>query len=63
LVVSVMALPVPPAARPPSRSSAYFFVAAMTLRAELFTEPGSCPSAQLMEESAEAFVLAVFDHA
>jgi len=35
----------------------------MTLRAELFTEPGSCPSAQLIDESAEALLLAVFDHA
>src|SRR5262245_8216939 len=52
---------VPPVVMIPATSSRYF-AAAMSARAESFTVDGAWPSAQLIDGSALALLLAVLDH-
>lgn len=52
----------PPVTRLPERSSLHFATAAIMARAELLTDPGDWPSAQLIVLSAVLFVAEVLDH-
>ena len=62
LLVTVYAVELPPVVIAPAISSRYFATAAIMARALSFTLDGACPSAQLIEPSALAFVAAVCDH-
>src|SRR4051812_11212582 len=59
--LSVCAFPEPPVVFEPLSKSHHLAVAAIMLRAELFTVDGFCPSAQPIEESAALLVAAVVD--